>query len=79
MMGGFHSFFVEEKRLRKKIHVNKPAERTADACGVSRRTVFYGLHEADSSRSDPGPSRSAEGGKQGRKKIKLDEFTLSAV
>ena len=74
-----HSFFVEAKRLRKKIHGNKPAERTCDACGVTRRTVFYALHEADSGRSDTGPSRSAERGKRGRKKIQLDEFTLSAV
>ena len=42
LINNVHNFFCEEKR-RSRILANEPARRTAEACGVGRRTVFNAI------------------------------------
>ena len=67
---------MEEKRRQRKIHASDVARRTADACGVSRRTVFNAIRQA-SEEQYPSSSKGEE--KRGRPVIALDEFTESAI
>ena len=43
LINNVHEFFCEEKRRNGRILANEPGRRTAEACGVGRRTVFNAI------------------------------------
>ena len=43
LINNVHDFFCEEKGWNRRILANEPARRTAEACGVGRRTVFNAI------------------------------------
>ena len=76
IISNVHAFFVEEKRRQRKIHASDVARRTADACGVSRRTVFNAIRQT---LEEQYPSSSKGEEKRGRPVIALDEFMEWAI
>ena len=69
IINNVHTFFLEEKDRSRKLHARDTAERTAAACGVSRRTVFNVRDRA----GEPAAKRG------GSHPLQVDEFTKSAI
>ena len=70
-------FFEREKQYRTKILGNEPASRTAEALGLSRRTVFAVKKELSSAGASdlPGPGKQA----CGKRPKKIDDFLKGCI